>query len=461
MGCAETKRVGRNTLRFRESFQPMRQRQVETLSGFSRWSKVVSGNGPSIGLPDGDSGLPSAADMFFVILFLIPLLTVLWLGWLWFRLRRVGGRGAQWMRWLCLGTTTVVLVTYIWVIVQRVGGIETAPHPWLQALLLLWAIVFLPFLALPMIGGVALLDAARALTRRITGAAVHVPSSVPPSEHPGMSRREMLRTTVLTLPVLGTLGSTAISIPQKTRFRIRPIALRIPGLPAALDGLTITHISDTHVGKFTRGHVLDEMAEAVNSLKSDLVLLTGDLIDHSIDDLPEALDMIERFDPGRGLFNIEGNHDLFDGAEAFARGHADRGIPLLRDQLARLRVRGHPVEILGMKWSRRDGTMREQVAALHELSDPDAFPILLGHHPHAFDAAADHGIPLTLSGHTHGGQLMLTPDIGPGPVMFRYWSGLYRKKASSLVVSNGAGNWFPLRTSAPAEILRLTLQRAS
>ncbi len=395
--------------------------------------------------------------MIYVILFLIPLLTVLWLGWLWWRLRRVGGRGARWMRWLCLGTTAVVMMTYLWVIVQRMGGMETAPHAWLQALLLVWAIVFLPFLALPMMGGVSLLDAGRAITRRVTGAEVEV--SEVPSDSPGMSRRQMLRTTTLALPVLGTLGTTAISIPQKTRFRVRPFALRVPGLPAALDGLTITHISDTHVGKFTRGHVLDGMAEAVNRLKSDLVLMTGDLIDHSIDDLPEALDMIERLNPGRGLFNIEGNHDLFDGPEAFARGHAERGIPLLRDQLARLRVRGHPVEILGMRWSRREETMRGQVAALAELRDPDAFPILLGHHPHAFDAAVQHRIPLTLAGHTHGGQLMLTRDIGAGPMLFRYWSGIYQKNASSLVVSNGAGNWFPLRTAAPAEILHLTLHR--
>jgi uncharacterized protein len=395
--------------------------------------------------------------MIFVILFLIPLLTMLWLGWVWWRLRRVGGRGARWMRWLCLGTMAVVLLTYLWVIVQRMGGIETAPHAWLQALLLVWAIVFLPFLALPMMGGVLLLHAGRAVTRRITGAEP-VASEVPPATQ-GMSRRQMLRTTALALPVLGTLGATAISIPQKTRFRVRPIALRVPGLPAALEGLTITHISDTHVGKFTRGHVLDGMAETVNRLKSDLVLLTGDLIDHSIDDLPEALDMIERLNPGRGLFNIEGNHDLFDGPEAFASGHADRGIPLLRDQLAQLRLRGHPVEILGMRWSRRDEAMRSQVAALAELRDPDAFPILLGHHPHAFDAAAEHGIPLTLAGHTHGGQLMLTRDIGAGPMLFRYWSGIYQKHASSLVVSNGAGNWFPLRTAAPAEILHLTLHR--
>ena len=90
----------------------------------------------------------------------------------------------------------------------------------------------------------------------------------------------------------------------------------------------------------------------------------------------------------------------------------------------------------------------------------DAFPILLAHHPHAFDPAAAAGIPLTLAGHTHGGQLMLTNSIGFGPQMYRYWSGPYRKDdGASLVVSNGVGNWFPLRINAPAEIIHLTLRR--
>ena len=83
------------------------------------------------------------------------------------------------------------------------------------------------------------------------------------------------------------------------------------------------------------------------------------------------------------------------------------------------------------------------------------FPILLAHHPHAFNAAR--GLPLTLSGHTHGGQLMLNEQLGAGPVLFRYWSGLYGDGDRRLVVSNGAGNWFPLRLNAPAEILHLPL----
>lgn len=61
----------------------------------------------------------------------------------------------------------------------------------------------------------------------------------------------------------------------------------------------------------------------------------------------------------------------------------------------------------------------------------------------------------------HGGQIMLNERLGFGPAMFRYWSGLYQKRGASLVVSNGAGNWFPLRINAPAEVVRLTLRRAS
>jgi predicted MPP superfamily phosphohydrolase len=69
-------------------------------------------------------------------------------------------------------------------------------------------------------------------------------------------------------------------------------------------------------------------------------------------------------------------------------------------------------------------------------------------------------LPLVLSGHTHGGQIMLNKTIGLGPLRFRYWSGLYEKPNSKLIVSNGVGNWFPLRVNAPAEILKITLHPA-
>jgi predicted MPP superfamily phosphohydrolase len=136
--------------------------------------------------------------------------------------------------------------------------------------------------------------------------------------------------------------------------------------------------------------------------------------------------------------------------EVRAAGHT-----LLVDDSRVVSVRGRDVQILGARWTRGD-TRSDAGRRMRAMVLPGAFPILLAHHPHVFDGAE--GIPLTLSGHTHGGGIMLNERLGAGPVMFRYWSGLYRREARTLVVSNGAGNWFPLRVHAPAEIARLTLR---
>jgi predicted MPP superfamily phosphohydrolase len=197
--------------------------------------------------------------------------------------------------------------------------------------------------------------------------------------------------------------------------------------------------------------------------------MTGDLINSSLADLAGALDAVKRIDSRFGVHTIEGNHDLFDDAREFDRRVKAAGIPLLVNEAQTLNVRGVPVQILGLPWGRGDGRLRgaggdealaETMPRLLAQRQPDAFPILLAHHPHAFDLAAEANIPLTLSGHTHGGQLMLSRNVGFGPLMYRYWSGFYRRGNSQLLVSNGVGNWFPLRVHAPAEVLHVTLRRA-
>jgi predicted MPP superfamily phosphohydrolase len=165
-----------------------------------------------------------------------------------------------------------------------------------------------------------------------------------------------------------------------------------------------------------------------------------------------------------GSYLIEGNHDLIENPAEFERRVRASGIPFLLDEAQTISVRGVPLQLLGLSWTRahadRDVAIGAAVDRLLQLRQPDVFPILMAHHPHAFDAAAKAKLPLTLSGHTHGGQLMLNEREGFGPALFHYWSGLYRRGESSLVVSNGVGNWFPLRINAPAEIIHLTLERA-
>jgi hypothetical protein len=280
-------------------------------------------------------------------------------------------------------------------------------------------------------------------------------------EGTGPTRRDVLMGAVAAVPPLLTMGSVGAAMANLWGFRVRRLTVNVPGLPAALEGLTIAHLSDVHTGAFTPAAKLAAIVERANALKPDLVVMTGDLIDYALEDLPAGLKMMLGLKSRYGLFTCEGNHDLFEDREEFEDRVRAAGVGLLMDEGKTVLVNGQPVQVLGLGygWRRERNPMLEmhmQRALAHRRDD--AFPILLSHHPHAFDLAEQVGIPLTLAGHTHGGQLMLSESIGAGPMLFKYWSGLYRKGRGSLVVSNGIGNWFPLRINAPAEIGYLTLR---
>lgn len=389
--------------------------------------------------------------VYFIILG-IPLLSLVW--WLWAdrRLRTLGVSGR--IRLMMGAMVALLLGGFVWVLLARGSAVTAAIPAPLYALVLLWGLIFLPFVGL----ATMLVWAAGSIFRKFVGRK-STPAPSPIAGEP-WTRRQLLGTLATTLPVLATYGTGAYSLPMMTRFRVRELTVSLPDLPAALDGMRIAHVTDTHVGKFTRGRVLDEIVKATNALDADLVLFTGDLIDNTIRDLPQAVAMIQRLRAKSGVYVIEGNHDLFDDAPAFEKGLRNGRISLLRNEVAAIEIAGVPVDLLGIVWNHGEAEMAADVETVSALRRLDAFPILLAHHPHAFDRAAELGIPLTLAGHTHGGQMMLTNELGAGPLMFRYWSGLYEKAGRALVVGNGTGNWFPLRVNAPAEIIHLTLIRA-
>ena len=291
------------------------------------------------------------------------------------------------------------------------------------------------------------------------------PAKIERAEMNHWTRRDFLGFTGAILPPVFTFGLTGIAMAQLNNFRVRRFVLSIVDLPRELDGMTIAQVSDMHVGRFTKGEILEKTVEVVNEMRADLVLLTGDLINDALADLDTGLELARRMESRFGIAIIEGNHDLIENPTEFeARVKASR-IPFLLDESTVVTVRGVPVQLLGLSWTRiygkgRDAAIATSVQRLLEQRVADAFPILMAHHPHAFDAAASAGLPLTLSGHTHGGQLMLNEQLGFGPALFRYWSGLYERGQSKLIVSNGVGNWYPLRVNAPAEIVHLTLRRA-
>ena len=289
----------------------------------------------------------------------------------------------------------------------------------------------------------------------------------PPTATPAtgaIPRREFLRVAAGAFPSLTALGGTGYGLLQLEQFRVRELNVGLPDLPEALEGFSIAHISDLHVGRLTRGKILERIVDTANGLRADLAVFTGDLVNYSLEDLPAGLDVLRAIRATHGTFAVEGNHDLFLDPGRFRR-ETGRALPLLLDESQILTVPGARLQLLGMRWCAEPRHANEPGDALaHSVSTlasqlvPGSFPILLAHHPHLFDHFPQ--ASLTLAGHTHGGQLMLHPRVGMGPVAFRYWSGLYEKDGRALVVSNGIGNWFPVRTQAPAEIVRVILRRA-
>ena len=168
-------------------------------------------------------------------------------------------------------------------------------------------------------------------------------------------------------------------------------------------------------------------------------------------------------------FHCIGNHDQIDDRRAWIAAMREE-FELLIDERRSIEIGGEKLCIGGVDFARRGhGDMRVPGHDAHAQALMDGFDarregpmIALAHHPHAFDALAVRGASLTLSGHTHGGQLMLTApeselEIGAGNLLFRYIRGVYRQGDASLFVNSGVGNWFPIRWNAPAEVVQIQL----
>jgi len=278
----------------------------------------------------------------------------------------------------------------------------------------------------------------------------------------GLTRRRLMAAAGLAVPALASIPVALRAVRSLDRFRALRLEIDVPNLPKDLDGLQILHMTDLHIGRFLPQDTPKRVADAVNKLEADLVVFTGDLIDASCKEIEPGVEFLRSLKPRSGLAIIEGNHDGVWGADWFERGLKDRELPLLLDEsmLCRIPGRATPVQFLGVTWGELrhgsglavgeerkkryrtfdKGATKKSLQTLISEREARAFPILLAHHPDIFDEAAGAGLPLTLAGHTHGGQIMFSRNIGAGPVRFRYWTGLYRKGNSRLFVSNGLGS---------------------
>jgi heme/copper-type cytochrome/quinol oxidase subunit 2 len=217
-----------------------------------------------------------------IITAIIPALIVLdLLWWLWADrlLRKAGFRGlVRILHGLFFGFQLAALVA---VTASRRSELWDVLPKFVTTAVYLWHLLILPLLLpLLVLGAVAALLGwiIRKIRARETVDA--------PPAGAGVSRRAFLAATAAFTPQLFTVGLTAIALRQLEQFRVRRMTIAIGSLPAVLDGLTITHVSDMHAGRFTRSAILREMTGAVNDLRSELVLVTGDLINGALHEIP-------------------------------------------------------------------------------------------------------------------------------------------------------------------------------
>jgi hypothetical protein len=270
---------------------------------------------------------------------------------------------------------------------------------------------------------------------------------------------------------LGTLGAAAGGfvmfhgyVRGHRRLRIRRRALALPALPPALDGFRIVHLSDLHVGPLADRRALAAAIERVNALAPDVVCVTGDIVDSAKTDVAAWLPLLAHLHARLGVFAILGNHDREAGADRIAEAlAAGTSWHVLRDATHVLQVGDARLRVLGLE-DRPASSLGVHLPALVASIEPGDVPILLCHHPDVFDEAAAAAIPLTLAGHTHGGQLAVPglPQLNVSRLLITARSvGWFRQDGQYLHVSSGLGvSGQRVRVGMPPEVTDITLRHA-
>lgn len=282
------------------------------------------------------------------------------------------------------------------------------------------------------------------------------------------SRRAFLRTAALAstgaAAALGVGGAReAYGDPEITR-----LDLAFPDLPEGLEGLRLAHLSDLHAGPLVGAQVLRRWRELTERERPDLLLFTGDLVDSRPEELASLLEAFRGVPAPHGAFAVLGNHDYFDDPRPIWRDLEAAGIRCLENESALVLRGGAILAVMGLQDPMaRNGRFRRMVFgpgprpmdAARNLPG-DAFRICLNHRPSEWERALEARARLTLSGHTHGGQINPIPGLSSAHLIGPRTQGLFREGDDLLYVSRGLGVvGLPLRIAAPPEIPILTLRR--
>jgi predicted MPP superfamily phosphohydrolase len=271
----------------------------------------------------------------------------------------------------------------------------------------------------------------------------------------GVTRRDFLRSaTAISVGALAGIGAYGAAYERhQIDLLIRDIGVR--GLPPALDGLRIGMMTDIHHSAVVSANDVTRAVTLLKNAAPDIVVLGGDYI--SFFDRTYLGPVAELLTPlasaPHGSFAVLGNHD--DEKETPA-ALAARGFTVLKDQRTQLTIKGERLDIAGIRfWTRTPG----EVASV--LKGTGGTTLLLAHDPRRLVEAAALDVQLVLSGHTHGGQVIV-PAVGAiAGRKFPVLAGYATRENTSLFVSKGVGTvYVPVRINCPPDVAVLTLRPA-
>ncbi len=245
-----------------------------------------------------------------------------------------------------------------------------------------------------------------------------------------------------------------------TRLRTVDLDLRIPRKSGVSERLTVVAASDLHLGALVGPSRLEKVVGRINALEPDIVLFAGDIVDETVTEAIEAKlgGIMRRLKAPLGLFACPGNHEFFSGLERNLACLRSCGITVLQDEA--VAVAG-TMTLLGRRdpSSLATGEKRRSIGAILSGSGaPADLPlVVLDHQPIRLEEAAEAGVALQISGHTHDGQ-MFPIDLINGLIYELNW-GYLRKRDTQYYVTSGAGTWGPpVRIGSRAEVVRIRVE---
>lgn len=262
--------------------------------------------------------------------------------------------------------------------------------------------------------------------------------------------------------ILATWGIfSAFSLPD-----VKEQEIKIANLPYSLNDTSIAVLTDLHADRLNNRERIEKIVEITNNLQADLVVITGDFADGAIDSVKDTLAPLKNLKSKYGVFGVPGNHEYYSGYQEYQSYLEQLGIKMLNNRFSPLAE--EQIALIGVtdkaaaQYKFRENFPAPDIRSAMSGTENYPIKILLAHRPDMASEAKNYGLDLQISGHTHGGSILLF-DLIVATFNDGFVSGLYKFKDSSmqLYVSNGSSIWsaFPFRIGVPNEITLIRLKR--